>query len=97
MQYLVLGVNNYNFTDKESNRNVEGLTAWCISQTPVRENGKEGFLPLKISLDKKFNEVIKEVPALYDFEFESVPTTSGKFKTIVKNISYAETYSLFSA
>lgn len=77
MNYLVLHVRPYSFTD-DNKKLVEGATISYIDTTaPAREDEK-GFAPLQMSVGKQELPQFTDVPGFYDMSFTLRPGVKNR-------------------
>lgn len=66
MRAMLLGVSSYNFTDRQSGKNVSGKSVYVA--VPMKGEGKEGFQAEKLSLGEIVLPEIKSFPAWVEIE-----------------------------
>jgi hypothetical protein len=77
MNYLVLHVRPYSFTD-DNNKLVEGATISYIDTTASAREDEKGFPPLQMSVGKQELPQFTEVPGFYEMSFTLRPGVKNR-------------------
>lgn len=75
MKYLVLSAKPYEFTNIKTGESIKGVSVSYVNKKPSLRNNEFGYPPLIInsqSLDGFKDEDFKQIPAIFDMEFEQV-------------------------
>lgn len=82
MEYKVLAIKPYDFTDKEG-RKIKGCNLFYLDQ-PETSSGAKGYLPIKVGLPYEMLERFTIVPGVYKFDFGFRPDSKGKPIMVIK-------------
>ncbi len=77
MNYLVLHVRPYSFTD-DNKKLVEGATISYIDTTAPPREDEKGFAPLQMSVGKQELPQFTDVPGFYDMSFTLRPGVKNR-------------------
>lgn len=66
---LVVGAKRYSFTDRESNRQVEGTKVHYLDLETLKENDSAGMIPASVNLEYGEFSKFEQLPAVYELEF----------------------------
>lgn len=86
MQTIVLGLREYDFVS-DSGERVSGVAIHYIADA-VDEDGTRGYLPMKETITKGLSEEIREVPGLYEFEYEMRPGRNSRPSPLLRRVRY---------
>lgn len=74
---IVTGLKTYRFT-KDNGEFLEGVKVSFISSVRAKGQNENGYLPLQSSLDLSQVETFKEIPGLYNANYEMIPGKGNK-------------------
>lgn len=86
MQAIVLGMREYDFTSDTGER-VSGVAIHYITGE-IKEDGTRGYLPMRETITKGLSEEIREVPGLYEFEYEMRPGRNSRPSPVLREVRY---------
>lgn len=85
-KHLVLSVKHYDFENKQGER-IKGAKISYINKKPTKKEGEVGFAPLMVSINnKELLESLKEVPAVYELDFEQITGKNNKPELMLTDI-----------
>lgn len=88
--YLLQALNRWSIVDDNTGELNEGVTVYYLDNSPIEEENKKGYFPLKVSADIKLFDKIKKVPCFADIDFGMKPDSKGKPKLYVKDINVVD-------
>lgn len=85
-KYMVLSVKPYDFQNDKGER-IQGARVSYLNKKPSVRDNELGFPPLQVSITNQnlLNE-LKQVPAIYDMEFEQVTGRNNKPELMLSEI-----------
>lgn len=89
MAYLVLAVRRYNLRNEQTGDVVKGTTIFYTDE-PIKNEGLNGILPMKINGSYEDFEKFDSLPGFYEMEFRQKPGPDGKPRLEYKDSSVIE-------
>lgn len=94
-QFLVLGANQYDFTDDKTKRQIKGAKVKYIpNHQGTPQEGRFGTQLLEINTDFENALFFKEGTGIYDLGFQIIPGAKGSPKMILTNARFIKKVNL---
>lgn len=87
-KFLVLSVKPYDFENDKGER-IQGARVSYLNRKPSARDNEEGFPPLIVTInDGDLVKELKQVPAIYDMEFEQVTGKNNRPELMLSSLEY---------
>lgn len=87
-KHLLLSKKSYDFVNNDGER-IQGLKLSYINENPSKRENEEGFTPMIINVnDKNISKSIKQVPGIYEMNFDQVTGKNNKPEILLSDITF---------
>mgnify|MGYP001039774177 CR=1 FL=1 len=86
---MVVGVKTYSFNN-DANQKVEGARVSYLTSIPSNKSNELGFLPLQSIVSLDVVNSLKEIPAIYDVNYDMVPGRNNKPEMIITGFEFLQ-------
>lgn len=90
---LVTGIKTYNFTNKETGQVVQGMKVSFLNGQPTTAQSEVGYLPMQSSLSLECAKDFKEIPGIYEANYELVAGKGNKATLAITGFEFVKAVS----
>lgn len=90
---LITGYKTYSFQNQQ-NELISGAKISYLSEVKTSKQNELGYLPIQASVNLECISTLKEVPGLYEINFDMVPGKNNKPELVITGFNFLKSVDL---